>query len=198
MDIDLFGSIFINKFVNIAIHTWFFPLFLIPFVIFPFFHSWIPSMLKQIGIALTLKTLGIVLLTATEIKGLTSIPGGLEGYVNCTGNLSNNVIIHVGWYWGIIPIVLYCSGTSIGSLLLFEFIIAQAPQKMKGFVIGMSLAIYGFNALTYGVAAYTVGLSATVYHRLSYLHMWHFMYYFFSSLNATRYVRGTERSTYRP
>ena len=117
-------------------------------------------MLKQIGIALTIKTLGIILLTATEIKGIANIPGGLEGYVNCTGNLPIDIIvIHVEWYWNIIPVVLYCSGTSMGSLLLLEFIIAQAPQKMKGFVIGMSLAIFGFNVLTmvlYYDTAYTL------------------------------------------
>ena len=112
-------------------------------------------MLKQIGIALTLETLGIILLTATEIKGLADIPGGLEGYVNCTGNLSTDIIVHMEWYWSIIPIVLYCSGTSMGSLLLLEFIIAQTPQKMKGFVIGMSLAISGFNGLTYGLCSNT-------------------------------------------
>ena len=147
--IDLFENSFINVCVNKAMITWFFPLFLIPLcqlVIFLIFRNWIPSILKQIGIALTLKTLGIVLLTATEIKGLANIPSGLEGYVNCTGNTD---IIHVEWHWSIIPNILYCSGTAMASLLLLEFIIAQAPQKMKGFVIGMSLACYGINVLTF-------------------------------------------------
>ena len=158
ISIDLPENNFINVFVKMAIiHNWFLPIFLIPLyqlVIFPFFHNWIPSMLKQIGIALTLKTLGIILLTATEINGLASIPGFLEGYVNCTGNLSNDIIIHIEWYWSIIPVVLYCIGTTMASVLLLEFIIAQAPQKMKGFVISMSLVISGFNGLNYGLATY--------------------------------------------
>ena len=147
---DLSENNFVNEFVNISMLTWFFPLFLIPLyqLVIPFFHNWIPSMLKQIGIALTLETFGIILLTVTEIKGLASIPGGLEGYLNCTGNTD---IVHIGWYWSIIPVVLYCSGTTMASLLLLEFIIAQAPQKMKGFVIGMSLAISGLNGVTYAL-----------------------------------------------
>ena len=152
--IDLSENKVINDFFALAIYTWFFPLFLIPLyqlVIFPFFHNCIPSMLKQIGIAITLKTLGIILLTAMEIKELAIIPSGLEGYVNCTGNLTNDIIIHVEWYWSIIPNILYSSGTTMGSLLLLEFIIAQAPQKMKGFVIGISLAIHGFNAALHGL-----------------------------------------------
>ena len=143
-------NVVIYNFITGAMYTCFFPLFLIPLyqlVIFPFFHNWIPSILKQIGTALTLKTLGIILFTATEIKGLTNIPGGLEGYLNCTGNLPTE-IVHIEWYWGIIPVVLYCIGTTMASLLLLEFIIAQAPQKMKGLVIGMSLTISGLNALT--------------------------------------------------
>ena len=156
--IDLSENIVVNYFFAIAMHTWFFPLFLIPLyqlVIFPFFHNCIPSMLKQIGIAITLKTLGIISLTATEIKELANVPSGLDGYVNCTGNLTNDIIMHVEWYWGIVPMVSYCVGTTLASVLLLEFIIAQAPQKMKGFVIGMSLAISGFNAaLAYSFATY--------------------------------------------
>ena len=123
---------------------------LIPACHFSFFYSCIPSILKQIGIALTLEILGIILLTATEIKGLANVPSGLAGYVNCTANrymehmegiLPADIIVHVEWYWSIIPKVLYCSGTAVASLLLLEFIIAQALQKMIGLVIGMSLTI---------------------------------------------------------
>ena len=150
--IDLQNSL-INVFVNMTISNWFFPIFLVPLyqlVILPFFHNWIPSILKQIGITITLETLGIILLTATEIKRLANVPGGLEGYVNCTKNpnLSNGIIVGEGWYWSIIPKVFYCSGTAMASLLL-EFIIAQAPHKMKGFVIGMSLTLSGFNSVTH-------------------------------------------------
>ena len=173
--IDLSENNFVNEFVNISMLTWFFPLFLIPLyqlVTYPFFHNWILSMLKQIGIALTLETFAIILLTVTEIKGLASVPGGLVGYVNCTGNTD---IVYIGWYWSIIPIVLYCSGTSMAFLLLLEFIIAQAPQKMKGFVIGMSLTIFGFNALTYSFVTHnywhSVLPSTTGYHPPGILHI---------------------------
>ena len=64
------------------------------------------------------------------------------------GILPADIIVHVEWYWSIIPKVLYCSGTAMASLLLLEFIIAQAPQKMIGLVIGMSLTIFGLNGVT--------------------------------------------------
>ena len=48
------------------------------------------------------------------------------------------------WYWKFVLYVLYGIGRTIARVLFLEFIIAQSPDKLKGFVIGIALAFRGF------------------------------------------------------
>ena len=139
----------VNTNINIAFDNWLLPLIYIPvyqFILYPLLRNRIPSMLKRIGDALFLKLFGLVLCAAIEIEGYNIYAHSLEGYFNCTG-LDDIPYDYVPWYWRFVPLLLYYTGTTTASYLLLEFIVAQAPSKMKGFVIGMWLAVSGISQL---------------------------------------------------
>ena len=138
--------------INIAFSNWLLPLIYIPiyqFILYPLLRNRIPSMLKRIGGALFLKLFGLVLLAAIEIKGYNIYAHNLEGYFNCMGKIGDDIFPYqfVSWYWRFVSLLLYYTGTTTASYLLLEFIVAQAPSKMKGFVIGMWLAVSGISQL---------------------------------------------------
>ena len=56
----------------------------------------------------------------------------------------------VSLYLKLGPCVLYGIGKTITGVLILEFIIAQSPDKMKGFVIGVMLGVYGLVNLACG------------------------------------------------
>ena len=153
----------VNVNTNIALSNWLLPLIYIPiyqFILYPLLRNRIPSMLKRIGGALFLKLFGLVLLAAIEIEGFNIYAHNLEGYFNCTIGDDIYPFRSVPWYWRFVPLLLYYTGTTTASYLLLEFIVAQAPTKMKGFVIGMWLAVSGISqvipALIRTFVAYTL------------------------------------------
>ena len=136
--------------INIALSNWLLPLIYIPinqFILYPLLRNRIPSMLKRIGGALFLKLFGLVLLAAIEIEGFNIYAHNLEGYFNCTIGDDIYPFRCIPWYWRFVPLLLYYTGTTTASYLLLEFIVAQVPTKMKGFVIGMWLAVSGISQL---------------------------------------------------
>ena len=48
------------------------------------------------------------------------------------------------WYWKLGPYILYGFGKTIIGILLLDLIIAQSPDKMKGFVFGIILVFRVF------------------------------------------------------
>ena len=139
-------SLFIlNTAINI---TWLFALLLIPLyqlLLYRCFHNCSPSMLRCISAALFMCILGYILLSALEVVGVI-VSDGVQRYLSCTpladratylGNLME-------WYWKLDPYVLYGIGYTAIGVLVFELIIAQSPEKMKGFVLGISVACNGF------------------------------------------------------
>ena len=93
-------------------------------------------MLQCIGAGLFICTLGYVLLTALGVVGVI-VSDDVHRYLNCTALAPNatNPGDHVEWYWKLGPTILYGIGKIIITALLFEFIIAQSPDKMKGLII---------------------------------------------------------------
>ena len=140
------GLFILNTSINI---TWLFALILIPLyqiLLHRCFHSCIPSMLRCISVALSVCLLGYILLTVLEAVGRT-VSDGVQRYLTCIpydatdyGNLTE-------WYWKLGPYVLYGIGYTAFRILIFELIIAQSPEKMKGFVLGISVACNGFGYL---------------------------------------------------
>ena len=134
--------------LNITIASWLFPLLLIPIyqlLLYRCFRSCSPSMLRCIGAGLFMCTLGHILLSALGVVGVI-VSDDVQRYLSCTALAPNatNPGDFVEWYWKLNPCILFGIGRAIIGLLLYEFIIAQSPDKMKGFVLGIALAFQGF------------------------------------------------------
>ena len=128
-----------------------FPILLIPLyqlLLYRCFRSFSPSMLQCIGAGLFICTLGFILLSALGVVGVI-VSDDVQRYLSCTA-LADNATRpgdYVEWYWKLDPCILYGIGCMIVDVLVFELIIAQSPDKMKGLVIGISFAFHGFVAL---------------------------------------------------
>ena len=138
--------------LNHAIQDWLFPVVLIPLyqlLLYRFFHSCSLSMLRCIGASLFMCILGYILLSALGVYGVI-VSDDVQRYLSCTGlvpnatNPGNNVV----WYWKLGPYVFYGIGGTIKDVLFLEFIIAQSPDKMKGFIIGIMVTCRGIVILT--------------------------------------------------
>ena len=134
----------ISSLVNFGLKNWLFPLMLIPF--YQFLRqcgcSFSPSMLRCIGAGVILCTLGYALLSASEVVGV-ALSHEMHRYLSCSSVNTTELDHIVPWYWKICPLLLYSTGKTIVSVLVLEFIIAQSPDKMKGFVLGILLAFHG-------------------------------------------------------
>ena len=152
-----------NSLLNESITNWLFPLLLIPLyqlLLHRCFHSCSPSMLRCIGVGLLMYSLGFVLLSAFGIYGVI-VSDDVQRYLSCTVLAANatNPGNNAEWYWILGPFILYSIGRTITGVLFFEFIIAQSPDKMKGFAMGIKLGCTGlvilaneaFNWMTYTI-----------------------------------------------
>ena len=129
--------------INNGLKNWLAPVLLIPFYQFlvrPCIrnHS---SMLRCIGVAMVMCAVGYMLLATSAVVGVV-YSHDVHSYLSCTHNISQpDRIIH--WYWKIGPLLLYSIGKTIVCVLVLEFLIAQSPDNMKGFVLGLSVAFAG-------------------------------------------------------
>ena len=102
-------------------------------------------MLTCIGIGLFLQLLGDVLLEAVSVQSVLD-SGDVERYISCK-TLPHNAPYpgdNIDWYWKLVPCILFGVGKTVSRVLLLELIIAQSPDKMKGFVIGMNILFTTF------------------------------------------------------
>ena len=132
--------------VNKAISNWLFPVLLIPLyqlLLYRCFHSFSPSMLRCIGAGLFIWILGYILLSALGVVVGIIVSDDVHRYLSCT-KLATFPGNELEWYWKLVPSIFYGIGRTIITVLFFEFIIAQSPDKMKGLVIGISLTCHGF------------------------------------------------------
>ena len=140
---NLTGNKFINKLFKISlINTWLFPVLLIPvyrFILHRFIHRYTLSMLNSLAIV------GIALYLLGYIALLRKESDDVQSYLSCTTNtsLTHPLDYYVEWYWKLGPYLLYGVEYTIISVLMYELIIAQSPDKMKGFVLGIMIASNG-------------------------------------------------------
>ena len=87
-------------------------------------------------------TLGFILLSALGVVGVI-VYDDVQRYLSCTAVADNatNPGDYAEWYWKLGPYILY--GRTIIGVLLLEILIAQSPDKMKGFVMGIVFAFRG-------------------------------------------------------
>ena len=133
--------------------SWLFPVLLIPLyqlLLYRCFSSCSPSMLRCVGTGLFVCTLGYILLSALGAYDVI-VSDDLQRYISCTALAPNgtNQSDHFKWYWKVGPLMLYGIGKTVSVVFLLEFIIAQSPDKMKGFVMGIMLAFRGIVALVF-------------------------------------------------
>ena len=142
--------------LNIGWHSWLFPLVLIPLyqvLLRRCACSCRMHMIIYIGIGLALYALGYLLLGATLVWRVV-LSHGVHKYLSCVST-DDTDWPHVDWYWKLVPCILYGTGSTMTNVLFLEFIIAQSPDKMKGFVIGVKFGIFGIVCLI-GAAFYWI------------------------------------------
>ena len=130
--------------IDNGLKNWLAPVLLIPFYQFlvrPCIHK-NPSMLRCIGVAMVMCAVGYMLLATSAVVGVV-YSHDVHSYLSCTHNITQPVYI-VHWYWKIGPLLLYSIGKTIVCVLALEFVIAQSPDNMKGFALGLTLAVDGF------------------------------------------------------
>ena len=130
-----------------GLDDWLIPLLLIPFyqlIVRPCFCSIPLSMLRCIGISLFAYVLGYTLLVASELYGVITFID-TQRYISCSALKASATRPDnfVRWYWKLVPFLLYEVGYTFTFVLLYEFVIAQSPDKMKGLVFGLFLAFGG-------------------------------------------------------
>ena len=101
-----------------------------------------PSMLTIIGAGLFIHVLGTVGMVVIETIGHLQTPN-----VTCMFNDTINEAMSLNYYWTMIPLMLRVVGTVFCVIVLLEFIIAQSPHEMKGFLFGLSFAFNGIAKL---------------------------------------------------
>ena len=134
-----------SNFGNVGIIIWFWPVLLIPlyrFLLHRFVHRYTPSILRSLGFGLLLYLVGYILLEASTIKGVI-VSDDVQQYLSCTVNTTVHPDYAVEWYWRLGPYFLIGVARTIYMVSLNMLIIAQSPDKMKGFVFGISFASLG-------------------------------------------------------
>ena len=130
--------------LNETFSNFLYPVLLIPLyqlLLYRCFHSCIPSMLRCLGAGLFMCTLGHILLTASGVYGVI-LSDHIQIYLSCIGSLPNTTN-QVDLYLTLGSWTLYGIGSAIAAVLFLEFIIAQSPDKMKGFVMGIVVFFHG-------------------------------------------------------
>ena len=126
--------------VNQAILHWLFPLLLIPLyqlLLYRCFQHVSLSMLQIISAGLFICKLGYIVLSALVVADEF-----ISDNVSCTA-IIDNPGQYLEWYWKLPLFIVDGIGKTIIGVLLLEFVIAQSPDKMKGFVFGITISTRG-------------------------------------------------------
>ena len=141
----------IEVFINILVDSGFVtasivPLIYIPvflFIIQPLFYKYIPSLLKRVGIGIFLRLVAFTGMLVIDITG-----HAMDNSAHCmfTVNITDTPIPISVYYYGPFSLTHYF-GIVLIELYSLEFLIAQAPVKMNGFVIGLWYSCRSFSHL---------------------------------------------------
>ena len=119
--------------------------FLIPsyhFILYPLFYKYIPSMLKIVGIGLFLCLVSsLASLSINTIEHLHSNASQSDFGSAATHTSS------VSLYWVLIVDLVNGLGVNMVSCTVFEFTMAQTPNRMRGILMGLAIAIIGIGVL---------------------------------------------------
>ena len=122
------------------------PLFLIPVYrfTFPFISKYIPSMLKVMGIGIFLCLVSTVIKLAVDSIG--------HFYSNASHCIFDDKAatgtIPIPLYWVLTIELINGVGFTMTMCTLFEFVMAQTPNRMRGIMMGLLLTIAGLAGLS--------------------------------------------------
>ena len=112
------------------------------FVIYPCFSKYIPSMLKRICLGL-----GFALISSISYLILVLIGYDSEKSSGDCLLRSEDAVIPVNYQWGLIPQLTFGLCNYFISVNSLEFVIAQSPRNMRGFIVGMWYTAFGIGEL---------------------------------------------------
>ena len=121
--------------------TIFLPIYM--WIIFSVMRNRVPSILRRLGFGIVVYFLGIVSFFMLDIYGHSHDNG------ECIFNFTINDTVHVpqlklNWATYVPSNILISIGPTLVTVTIFEFISAQSPHSMKGFLLGTYFAISGF------------------------------------------------------
>ena len=123
------------------------PLYL--YLLRPFFHDYIPGMLKRIGLGMILILLSALCTLSMDTFGHLQTSNSTSCFLNndlrgnpyCT--LDNDANLNISSYFLVIQGSLNAIGYMLFYVGVYEFICAQSPHAMKGLIVGTFFAIKG-------------------------------------------------------
>ena len=177
--------------LNNGLKNWLSPVLLIPFyqlLVRPCVR-YRPSMLRCIGAAMLVCAVGYILLEASAVVGVV-YSHDIHSYLSCTHNTTHHHVYIVHWYWKIGPLLLYSISKMILSVATLEFYIAQSPEKMKGFVLGLAL---GLNGIVYLILVEAIKLQITLCYDLQSLFVLVILFVIFLVLSKCYTLRERNR-----
>ena len=121
--------------------TIFLPIYM--WIIFSVMRNRVPSMLRRLGFGIVVYFLGIVSFFMLDIYGHSHDKG------ECMFNFTVSDTVHIpqlklNWAAYVPSNILISIGPTLVTVTIFEFISAQSPHSMKGFLLGTYFAISGF------------------------------------------------------
>ena len=135
-------SIFVNGgILKSILSTIFLPIYM--WIIFSVMRNRVPSILRRLGFGIVVYFLGIVSFFMLDIYGHSHDKG------ECIFNFTINDTAHIpqlklNWATYVPSNILISIGPTLVTVTIFEFISAQSPHSMKGFLLGTYFAISGF------------------------------------------------------
>ena len=105
------------------------------FIVYPLVHKYVPSLLKMIGAGLILCLVSTVINTAVTAT------------VYFSQNITMADTIQVPLYW--VPVVEFLNGIGVTMIMIhgIEFTMAQTPNKMRGIMMGLLIAMIGWSTI---------------------------------------------------
>ena len=107
-------------------------------LIYPCFYNYIPSLMKRIGFGLSLCTLSVLYYVILDPVAHTVTHHDVCLFTDTTASLT------LDYRWSIPPVILAALGEMVIVPFAVEFIVAQTPGPMKGFMVGLWFTFNGF------------------------------------------------------
>lgn len=111
-------------------------------VLFPLFHKYIPSVLKRIGFGLMLTAISLLYLCLLDLTAQSTNKYKHDMCLLEHSSYTERNEVKLSFYWGLPAILLRAFGEVFVATFSVEFLIAQAPEPMKGVMVGLWFFFY--------------------------------------------------------